>query len=725
MSGFILEQLQRACLARLREKVAESVRMLWSRIAILTSDREQLFHTELSDLNNVVREGCAIRLPARRPTNISDLFSIKLETEKEEVYMATVADSRSFLTSFIEMHISVALPELCALYPCHARVTALSVWLISKQATAQRGALLSFLSSYARRKLEEVSSIGIKQFKKSIDAIAISITSSIPDGLANQMEAERGVCSINFSVPSSPRFTRSNRYEVTDLKLSHVVLSSHGRGEKIATCLLEVNEFFSFLNPVDQNLQHGNRVNNTDVPINEICLDNFVFQPLLIISKQIFTSELLGKTPSSINFADIRFQNDVARLCEAVHELLEVVAICVGDFMNLECSEPALGSITSSFCDHSNTPLDISFLTAYPAMTSNSNRTRSDVPNIIPLSPSVGVSYSSTTKSALPPTSGDPTSSQVKLVSKGKVSCWGQPNTGKLFHNQGAHFRDTLNRVDANLNQEEPFKSQLTLAEVLVSVENSKRILLSFIIFLAGVKKKVESCTKGGSEAAGKLSIHCVKMLTSSITFLIYFDAFLMQENTRLRATAPPLSLLLNLFTSYKVLKTGSGSGITFGTCDLSSKWEKFLELDRSTFFIFHEKIEGGNEQQQHGMYPSDLLIAATSLNLITPSSLVYIMTACARPSSLSYYMACKNLPLLKQRAPTLIRNFIGRHYLFSYLKNKSEENYPTAKIIYNALYSSDDEMGIKWYKDSQVLKSLKEESGDLMNILLKLKHMK
>ena len=100
-------------------------------------------------------------------------------------------------------------------------------------------------------------------------------------------------------------------------------------------------------------------------------------------------------------------------------------------------------------------------------------------------------------------------------------------------------------------------------------------------------------------------------------------------------------------------------------------------------------------------------------------------MTACARPSSLSYYMACKNLPLLKQRAPTLIRNFIGRHYLFSYLKNKSEENYPIAKIIYNGLYDSDDESGTKWYGQTQVLNCLKEESGDLMNILLKLKNMK
>ena len=727
MSGFILEQLQRACLARLREKVAESVRTLWSRIAILTFEGEKLFHTELSDVKNDVSGAYVGRLPARCLANISDLFSIKLEAEKEEVYMATVADSRSFLKTFIEMHISVALPELCALYPCHVRVTALSVWLIRKQATAQRGALMNFLSSYARRKLEEVSSIGAKQFKKGIDANAISITSSVPEGLGDQKEVERGVCNVELRVPSSSHITGSNRYEVMDSRLPSVVLGSHGRGDKIAACLLEVNEFFSISNPVDQNSKQWDRNNNTDAPVNEINLHNFVMKPLHISSKLIFSSELLEKTSLSMNFADVRFQNNIARLCEVVHDLLQVVAICVGDFM-IERTEPAIKLIPTTFSDRiggasNSTPSDISFFTAYPSMTSQSNPTRSNVPNTVPVSASV-VSYLSTSKSTLPHNLGNSNPSQVTNAPQGKASCWGLPNTGKLSDNQGAHLRDTLNREDINLKQELTRKSQLTLAEVLVSVENSKRVLLSFIICLAAEKKKLECCPKGGSEAAGKLSIHCVKMLTSSITFLIYFDAFLIQENTQLKATTPQLSLLLNLFTSYQVSQSGSRTGITLGKYDLSSKWEKFLELDRFTSF-FLEEIEGGNEQQKYGMYPSDLLIAATSLNLITPSSLGYVMTACARPSSLSYYMACKNLPVLKQRAPNLIRNFIGRHYLFSYLKNKSEENSPIAKIIYNGLYDSDDESGTKWYEQTQVLNCLKEESGDLMNILLKLKNIK
>ena len=168
MSGFLLEQTQKACLAHLRDRVAESVRTLWSLLAVLRGIYDQkinemirLFYEE-DIMQNKGEEECRNIID-----NFKDNFSGAVEVEKKMVHTSTVTDAKKFLNSFIQTHLSVALPELLALHPCHVRVTSLAVQLIYKQAKEQHGALMNFLSSYCARKLGEVSELSIKQFKKT------------------------------------------------------------------------------------------------------------------------------------------------------------------------------------------------------------------------------------------------------------------------------------------------------------------------------------------------------------------------------------------------------------------------------------------------------------------------------------------------------------------------------------------------------------------------------
>ena len=154
MSGFLLEQTQKACLAHLKDRVAQSIRTLWALLAVLRGiyDEKTL---EINLLFSQQRKGegeCTEDID-----KLTSAFHEAIEVEKEMVHTSTVTDAKKFLNSFIQIHLSAAIPELCAVHPCHARVTSLAVQLIHKQAKEQHGALLNFLSSYCARKLGEVS----------------------------------------------------------------------------------------------------------------------------------------------------------------------------------------------------------------------------------------------------------------------------------------------------------------------------------------------------------------------------------------------------------------------------------------------------------------------------------------------------------------------------------------------------------------------------------------
>lgn len=746
MSGFILEQLQKACLAHLREKVAESVRLLWSRIADLTSEREKLsqmlVHVDALTANSIYGGQGTDKSPVKCSPYSAHDFSSKLDVEKEEVFLSTVAESRLFLKSFIETHISIALPELCALHPCHARVTSLSVWLIRKQASAQRGALMSFLSSYARRKLEEVSSIGAKQLRKGI-SVSTPAASSILDVSHSEMvgEGEREDASDHvFPVSVLAQLTGfdRNRNESKAFELPQMPLSRHGRADKITDQLTELNVFFSIQNVVDQGTKKSFHSNITKLSVNPIDLHHFISKPFTIHNKPIGSLEVRYKTPTRLLSSDSVFQNSVVRLCEVIHDIIEVVASCVGDFM-IEWLVPAAGSIPIDSCLTADTASTNSFATDYPSLVSKSKSIHFVERTATSLSSSNSTSippYSSTIKSLLPPTSyatlppplppPPPPPLPVKVISLEKATCWSKPPLVKSIDNRGAHMRDTVGQKDANVTHASIIKSQLSLSEVCVCVENTKRILLSSITYLAGEKRRLESNLRGGSEAAGKLSIQMVKMLTSCMPFLLYFDAFLMQENTRSKNSSLIIQpcVPVNPFTAHRVPGMGSYTD-TISTYDPQTRWENFIELD-SYNSLFHRQLNQLNHEQFHQcLYPSDLLIAAVSQNLITPLSMGYVMTASSRQSTLSYFTACKSLPLLRQKAPNLIYHFIGRYYLFNFLRSKSEESTPIARIIFNDLYGPRNESRIKWYELTQVLKGMKNESIDLMNILLKLKNMK
>jgi hypothetical protein len=543
---------------------------------------------------------------------------------------------------------SVALPELCALHPCHARVTFLSVWLIRKQASAQRGPLMRFLSSYARRKLGEVSSISAKQFKKSMDALIISVEakddslSGFKNDKMNQKEVVnpsdlKTLTSINeVSVKND---VEENCLPMNSMKCLQPSSRECRRRKEVSSCFIELSLFFSVQDDVDKQIPE----------ITPISFDYFMtkgkkFNCFDALQKgSIHGSESLNfpgsldETKSDGLLTAVEFQNKVVRMCEAIHGLVEAVAACVGDLME-EIEDELL--------------------------LTESNST------VIPIS-----------KPSLQPPSGRiPTTSWAAIAS--------QKTAG-----------------EKNISLEQEQVQTLSDTDVLITIENMRTLMVSMIYWAAGEKEKGDLDSKGCSEAAGKLSIQIVKMMTLCLPSLLYIDSFLRRETNqnelRNRVSSPFCSCMTKCLNNHS-----------------SMNWDKFISLEDPSSLI---KLEC--------QYPSDILILAEAVNLVTQESLTFIIVASARPSTLAYYTSCKNLPLLKKKLPTMLICLIGRCFLYSYhIANRSlmnpdslvnqKDSLVGTKVIFDGLCESSSE----WYKDFSSQDTIRMYlNPEILNIIVKL----
>lgn len=657
MSSFLLEQLQKASLASLRDRVAASVRLLWSQSAILRTESEKLVRVTLQGSSAITtasdREKDHLILKVNL---ITSSYASNIDIERDRIHSLTSTEGQTFLETFIESHMSVALPELCALHPCHARVTFLSVWLIRKQASAQRGPLMRFLSSYARRKLGEVSSISAKQFKKSMDAIIISVEArdiSSSEFKNNEVNQKEGIDSSNLrsSIPVFENSVQNGVDEKFLLMDNKICLQSNSRKcrrrKELSSCFIELSLFFSIQ---DHCVVH-NAMDTIDNQVPEtipLSFNNFMTKGQKFIcfnalkkssfheSGSLNSMTCLGKILSDRLLIAVTFQNKVARMCEAVHGLVEAVAACVGDF--IEEKENKL-IVTESIS--------------------------SAIPSIKP---------------SLVSPSGSNTNSWASI-------------TSPKIYGEDAVLKD--------ISLEDEYQQQiLSYIDVITAIENMRILMISMINWAVEEKEKCDLTFNGCSEVAGKLSIQIVKMMTLCLPSLLYIDSFLRQGTDQ--SEIPKINI--NPFCPCMTKCSNNHS-----TMD----WDKFISLEDHSSLI-----------KLGCQYPSDIIIIAEALNLITQESLTFIITASARASTLAYYTSCKNLPLLKKNLPITMICLIGRYFLYSdhiFDRDRSGDNEDSLKglkLIFNGLCENKCE----WCKDPSSQDAIKMYlNPEILNIIVKL----
>ena len=156
MSIFILEFHQHACTSLLRNRVAQAVHELWGK------SRSLMTNGRCYDVES---------------------FNDALRHELDEILTCVVFDGKSILTKAFD-DLENTTVKLSKSIPVDARVQIMSVALIKKQVNNLHRSLSEFVCKFGGRKLEEVLSISVQQFKTKKE----EETSSPPFSLENAIE---------------------------------------------------------------------------------------------------------------------------------------------------------------------------------------------------------------------------------------------------------------------------------------------------------------------------------------------------------------------------------------------------------------------------------------------------------------------------------------------------------------------------------------------------------
>ena len=273
---------------------------------------------------------------------------------------------------------------------------------------------------------------------------------------------------------------------------------------------------------------------------------------------------------------------------------------------------------------------------------------------------------------------------------------------------------------------------KLTRAETVTAVENTRRVIVAMMNWAVVHMEQGTGDLAGGAVAAGKLSIQIVKLMTSCMPSLLYFDIFLRQC---MSVSSP--SFLCCPFSPYK----------SQSPCNPGSKWNSFMAADGCSVPFCggvgdrdgkgrgqgQGQGEGQGEWEGHHPYPSDVLSAALSQSLLTAESLTFVLTASSRQSTLNYFSSCKDLPFLKEKLSSAIRAFIARYYLVLYRsgqgRRSARESERSAardtgaegdpQAVFNGLCCADSDSN--WFRERSVQTTMAREiNAEIMNIFVK-----
>ena len=726
MSGFLLDQTQKACLAHLRDRVAQSVRTLWGLLAVLRGIYDEkinefnLLFSEKDPLLSKGEEGCRDDI-----NNLINAFYEAVEVEKETVHISTVSDANKFLNFFIQTHLSVALPELCALHPCHVRVTSLAVQLIHKQASEQHGALMNFLSSYSARKLREVSELSTKQFKKATRSYLYSVPKGISENenekeyekenekenkKENEKENEKEHGDLTPSIPlHPPRSLNGHNTKDNNTHRPRVDWSTNRRME-ISNILNEINLFFIITD----------HLSGSAVPLDDVIISSddvtVLTQPIEISSfiSTVHNVRCLGVRNCSIS--DRKFQNRLVQISELLHALVESATACVGDYMgqnNIGRNKAVVDEKAFVKLDADADSDAVVKREDFPTLSCPGIKHPISLPMSAPMQLSTTTPLPVPMSWSIPVPITAPSSAPMSSASWSSIASRNNSNGLKI----PADDRNVLEQLPNNM---------LTHAELMTTIENTRRLLLSMIVWANATRISTAVTTFQGLEVAGKLSIQIVRLLTQCMPSLIYWDVFLYLSLSG-SSTGNPLRLK---WGSGLDREPGSGMGtglVGLGlkdskdTIDSIEEWEAFLGFKKGVSCC----------SKEYSLHPSDVLLTATSLRLISTESMIFIITTAARPSSLNYFSSCKYLPYLIENGPIIVMRLIGRYLISRIITEctRLRDNQPNGSLdiiiavgisVFDGMHTCSGDC--VWVKDPQVRNWMNQNvDAELVNLLLKL----
>lgn len=295
----ILEHVEVSCFGHLREKVAVAIRELWSRSALLRAEYDDLLK----------------KLSSNTSLYIVTTFQEKLTDEVDRMHSQTVEDGRLFLDDFIPTHLSTALNDICKMYPCHERVHKLACDLVKNQIKAQHAPLLSSITTYSRRKLEEVCTISVQQLQKAIDGQL----------LADEKKSSSLLSSSSRSLSSSPPTSPSP----TPTSSSNVTLC-------ISNLKIQIKNIVNYFDVKALSTDHDNNGTIKDDDSTDDTVNLFLNSKSIIVMKSSF-SDL-----PFLHDQVIGFRNSISGTYDTLYDLLVATCRCTSSCTNL--SSPSLSS---------------------------------------------------------------------------------------------------------------------------------------------------------------------------------------------------------------------------------------------------------------------------------------------------------------------------------------------------------------------------------------------
>ena len=235
---FMTDNLHNACMAHLKDKVAEAILELWSISGRMKLSLENILSSNASNASTIKEYQRDLLIASKR------------------LHEITVKDGNDFIQEFIDRHIHSTLSELCYhLYPNYQKVSSLAEKLITNQIKFQETNLVQYLDTYSLRKFDEVVIASIRQYQKLIDGSTKKINGNTnlaarmpANSRENPVEGKRS--SFTNEDADSNRFMETVRVLYSKIKIYFKI-------ELVDDSCPEFDPFVMLLKPIRINVIEG------------------------------------------------------------------------------------------------------------------------------------------------------------------------------------------------------------------------------------------------------------------------------------------------------------------------------------------------------------------------------------------------------------------------------------------------------------------------------------
>ncbi len=235
---FMIDNLHNACMAHLKDKVAEAILELWAISGRMKLSLENILSSNTSNASTIKE------------------YQRDLSIASKRLHEVTVKDGNEFIQEFIDRHIHSTLSELCYhLYPNYQKVSSLAEKLMTNQIKFQETSLMQYLDTYSFRKFDEVVTASIRQYQKLIDGSTKKINGNVnlaarmtPNSRENPVEGKR----ISFANEDMD----SNRF-MDVLRVLHSKIKIYFKIELVDDTCAEFDPFVTLSKPIQVSVIEG------------------------------------------------------------------------------------------------------------------------------------------------------------------------------------------------------------------------------------------------------------------------------------------------------------------------------------------------------------------------------------------------------------------------------------------------------------------------------------